>query len=433
MRRRIGLSLFALALAVLALGWVRGAWQGPLDSYAFDFSINYTGGRLLSVRGADRPLYDRATLKAEAAPYTGFDRLYAALYLTYIQTPISAVVTIPFSRLDFDSARLAFLAFSNGLLVLAAAVMVWVLRPSKLLILAAFAIFATFEPMFESLRLGQVDGMIVLCLALSFWAMRRGPRPAMGAPLAAAAILKLSPIVVVGYCAWRRWWRVVGVAAAALVALMACSVLIAGWDNNVTFLRDMVPHLMRGSPWYYNVSITGAVLRARLGRPSWMYEDEPPPLPPALRLSLMLLSVALVLGAYWLTRRDADAGFMLAIAVAILIAPVAWTSYLTWLLPSLLWLVRRYEDRRAWPLLAALVALYPALAVRPDWFETVSVDLYAVPIKMLALMLYIALLAWEGARSLRPPVAATGTAAGPSGSSGHEHRGRGGVGAGAAR
>jgi hypothetical protein len=86
MSRRLGTVLYFLLLAALAVAWVRSAWMVPLRNYPFDFSINYTGARLISAFGPDRPLYDRPTLAAEAAPYTYWTDLYTKLYLTYIQT-----------------------------------------------------------------------------------------------------------------------------------------------------------------------------------------------------------------------------------------------------------------------------------------------------------------------------------------------------------
>ncbi len=400
MRRSIRTVLLAVALALLTLGWVRGAWQGPLHTYAFDFSINYTGARLLSLRGPDRPLYDRATLKAEAAPYTGFERLYTALFLTYIQTPITAVLTLPVARLDFHDARLAFLIVSNALLVAALGITVFALRPSPLLVLAAFAILGTFEPMWESLRLGQVDGIILCCLALSFAGVRRRSAALTGLPLSLAAILKLSPVFAIGLFAWRRCWRVVAYAVVGLVGLMVLSVLVAGWQNNVTFVRDMVPRLMHGSPWYYNVSIPGAVLRAYLGRPYWAFEDEPPALPLAVRLVLIAVAAAIVVGGYVWTRQDVEAGFMLAITSGILVSPVSWTFYTTWLTLSLLWLVRRYEDRRAWGRLAMLLPVYVLMAVKLDDLARLTPNIHAIPLKAAVLLVYAGLLAWE-ARSPR--------------------------------
>jgi hypothetical protein len=102
MKRPIVTVLYAVVLAGLAVAWVRSAWLMPLRNYPFDFSINYTGARLLSLTGRDGDIYDRALLAAEAAPYTGYSALYTKLFLTYIQTPLTAVLLIPLSGLSLD-------------------------------------------------------------------------------------------------------------------------------------------------------------------------------------------------------------------------------------------------------------------------------------------------------------------------------------------
>lgn len=395
MIRRAGTVLFVLFLMAMAAAWVRSAWMMPLRNYAYDFSINYTGARLLSVIGPDGPLYHRPSLRKEAAPYTGYGGMYTKLYLTYIQTPMTAVITLPISRLPFETARTVFLSLSNLMLVGAVALMVYTLRPSRLLVGATALIFGTYEAMFDSLRLGQVDGIIVLCLAIAFFLLRRGQRPLMGAPLALAAILKLSPALVIGYFAFRRAWQLAGVAAVSLVLLAGVSVAVAGWENNVAFVQDTMPRLMKGSTFYDNVSLSGAVTRAYFGKDFWFHEDEVPNGPLALRLGLLAANVVIVLGAYRIARDHEETGFMLAVAVAIIVSPVAWSFYPLWLLPSFLWLVRRYEDRRAWGRLAIFAALYPLIAIVPAHYQEIDVNLYAYPIKTVVLGCYALLVALE--------------------------------------
>ena len=92
---------------------------------------------------------------------------------------------------------------------------------------------------------------------------------------------------------------------------------------------------------------------------------------------------------------------MLCVPVAILVSPVAWSFYPTWLIPSMLWLVRRYEDRHAWAAFAGLVLVYPFLAVVPAHFQELSSDIYALPIKTLSVAAYAALLAMEAGRGTR--------------------------------
>jgi hypothetical protein len=405
MKRPIVAVLVTVLLVVLAVAWVRSAWLMPLRNYPFDFSINYTGARLLSLAGHDRNIYDRALLDAEAAPYTAYEALYSKLFLTYIQTPLTAVLLMPIAGLSLDDAQFVLVAVNNLLLIGGVALMVIALKPTKLVTLAAFVIFATFEPMFDSLRLGQVDGLIVFSLALAFLAHRRSMPWLSGAALAVPAMLKVSPAIVVGYFVWRREWRVVAGAALAGVALLAVSIGVAGWQNHVTFVQETLPRLSKGSTFYDNVSLGGALARAHFGESSWYYEDEVPDWPLGLRLGSLLLAGTIVVGGYVLARRDAEAGFMLSTVAAVLVAPIAWSFYPTWLIPSLLFLVHRYEVRRAWPRLALLAVLYPLLAIVPAHFSEIDEGIYRYPIKTAVLTLYWGLLAWEAVtpRTARAP------------------------------
>jgi|GEM_PF-2704406 len=391
--RLLGVALVLLGV-VCGPAWVRSAWLMPERNYPFDFSINFTGARLLRDEGHAAPLYDREALAAESASYSP-EGLYTRLFLTYIQTPLTAVLTLPLAGFSLDRARFTWLALSNLMLVGSAAVMLYALGPSRLLIGAALVIFATDEAMFDSLRLGQVDGLIALMLALSFLALRKGHPRLIGAPLAVAAVLKVSPALVLGYFIWRRDWRVVGGALVAAALVLALSVAVAGVENHRTFLRETLPRLAGGSTFYDNVSLGGAVARAYFGETSWYYEDSVSGLPGWLRAVGLIATGGVILWSYVVARRDAEAGFMLACAVAVFVAPISWSFYPTWLIPSLLFLVRRCELRRAWGRLALLALLYPLLAIVPAHFGQVDDALIRWPLKTAALALYCALLAWE--------------------------------------
>ena len=126
--KRLALNAaFALALILLTAAYVRSAWVMPLRNYLFDFSINYTGARLLSLTGHDADIYDRAVLAEEASSYNVYEALYTKLFLTYIQTPLTAVIFMPFAELTLDDARFAVLAVSNVLLIAAAAIL-WLME-----------------------------------------------------------------------------------------------------------------------------------------------------------------------------------------------------------------------------------------------------------------------------------------------------------------
>lgn len=411
MKRHTGTIVYAILLIALSTAYVRSAWLMPWRNYPFDFSINYTGARLLSLTGHDGDIYNRDLLAERAEPYTPYETLYTKLYLTYIQTPLTAVVLMPVAQLDLADARSVVLIVSNVMLLAGAAIVVYTLGATRLLVLAAFVIFATYEAMFDSLRLGNMDAPIVLLLALAFLALRRRRPWLVGAPLAAAAMLKVSPAIVLGYFVWRRDWRALAGAAVTGLLLLALSLAIAGKHNHVIFVRDTVPKLAKGSTFYDNISLGGALARAHFGEAFDTYEDELPPWPLWLRAAAALLGGVIVVGSYIVARRDAEAGFMLCTAVAVLVPPISWSFYPTWLIPSLLFLVARIERRRAWLRLALLIALYPLLAIVPAHFGEIDEHLYRYPIKTVALALYCGLLAWEARVGSRRPAAGSRVAA----------------------
>ena len=76
----------------------------------------------------------------------------------------------------------------------------------------AVATLALFGPAYHTIFDGQVNGLAFLGLAVAFWGLARGRDGVAGAGVAAAAALKLTPLALLAYFAWRRRWRAVAVA-----------------------------------------------------------------------------------------------------------------------------------------------------------------------------------------------------------------------------
>lgn len=61
--------------------------------------------------------------------------------------------------------------------------------------------------MYHTLIDGQVNGLVFLSLAVAFLGVSRGCDLPAGAGIAVAAALKLTPVALLVYLAWRRRWR----------------------------------------------------------------------------------------------------------------------------------------------------------------------------------------------------------------------------------
>src|SRR5207249_11933627 len=88
--------------------------------------------------------------------------------------PSSVLPFVPFSALGWRHAVGAWLALSAALLV---AAFTWIARAARLGAVAALsraAIFLTWEPLENSMGLGQINQLVLALLALFVWALASG-------------------------------------------------------------------------------------------------------------------------------------------------------------------------------------------------------------------------------------------------------------------
>ena len=122
-----------------------------------------------------------------------------------------------------------------ALLGLAGVLVRWLRAPPWLPIL----LLATSSGAVETARLGQVNGVIALLIGVSAW---RGG----GAPVAVAALLKISPAAfLIRFAAARRWRPLVAGVGVGLGGL-ALGAAIVGVDRTVAFFEEVLPRLSDG-------------------------------------------------------------------------------------------------------------------------------------------------------------------------------------------
>lgn len=211
---------------------------------------------------------------------------------------------------------------------------------------AVIALSLTFEPWHDSLRLGQQNGIVLLCLALSLAALLAGRDALSGVALAAALIGKPSSALLGLYFVFTGRWR--AVAAGAVAGLLAFLLALpwTGWEAWRFYLLEKAPQILAGTPQQSNVALLA--LHARLFLPPQALSsfDAMPHLPAAQTLT----RVAQLLGALALwrivrpgehlgaerRRRPSRLGTHLEFAVALVLSLSlvghAWQSYVTWLI-----------------------------------------------------------------------------------------------------
>jgi alpha-1,2-mannosyltransferase len=372
-------------------------------AWPVDFDINWVAARRL-VDG--EALYDWHASRLEgerivdpAMHLTGHDP-----FSSYIGSPPVALSHVPFLGFDNHAAAqlfrfVSFLMMVASILLTASALSPPARAPAALVGLGVF--FWTF-PMVKALSLGQGTGMVMLSLALGVWGVARERWTVAGVGLGLAAVLKISPVLLLVYLVLRGKRRVFVPAVVTGSVCVAASVLVGRAGDTITWIRDISPQVSKGTLSAYNQSIVGAVSRLttshadlslRVGPGSWYL------------LAYVLWATALA-GLCLVRRRKPmdplELGVLLL--VVLLAGPLTWDHYFAWAaIPVVLiadpmrWARRRPIETGA--LVAAMAAsvlllrkgvpLPPPAVVRTDWWTRVATDHYAV-----AGMLLVAVSVW---------------------------------------
>ncbi len=220
---------------------------------------------------------------------------------------------------------------------------------------------------------GQANFVVLLLLAGALEALRRGKEIPAGLMMAGAAAVKLTPVLLLVYLAWRGRYRALTAAAACLATLVMAGGLVAGWGSYFVYAREMVPLLSQGSPHWINESFAGFFTRL-VDAPdifSWALAS------PSLGTQVLTkaASLALVGAAFLLIGRPGrsseaiDLEFSLLVVTTLFVSPISWThhsvlSLLAFLLATR-WLVAHGQVTRGMTLLLGLSFVLVNVYVKP--------------------------------------------------------------------
>ena len=260
MRGRVPVAVLALALVVagLAARFAVRTLQTARHGDARDFAILYTGAHLFR-RGASfyepdmvnsEGVNRNAALVAEARRLGTLHAHDSLVHIHQFSYPPFAVLPfVPFSALGWRHAVGAWLALSAARLGAAAA-------------LTLAAIFLTWEPLENSMGLGQINQLVLALLALFVWALASGRAALGGAALGVATALRVHPALFIGWLAWRGKWRAFGVACLTAVACTALAAATVGWAATAEYVTRVAPQYGYGTvPGQLgNLSLTGWIV-----------------------------------------------------------------------------------------------------------------------------------------------------------------------------
>ncbi|HEY2524330.1 MAG TPA: glycosyltransferase family 87 protein [Candidatus Binataceae bacterium] len=243
--------------------------------------------------------------------------------------------------------------------------------------LALAAVILLFPPVVEHLAWGQNKMLVLLMFVLMLRWLERGRDAAAGLMLAAAALLRAFPLLLIGYLALMRRWRAVGYTVLGLAAGGLLTLALAGVGSTMSFVlaptylteqwREALPGNIALGPtiarmfWYF----FGLHLGTTLG---WAQKIA------TLGAELALLGLAIKATVSRPADDDPDGRlFMLWMMTAILISPTSWFYYLVLLaIPMVRVSAAAANDRTSARALWAGVACY-TLA----WLYFSGVDMHS--------------------------------------------------------
>lgn len=276
----------------------------------------------------------------------------------YLYLPPFAMAMQPFTRLPFVRARQVWMVVTTVVLMLAVVASAFLVQSQATalgivqpvfswILLAAFVPAALNSASVHSdIRLGSVGAWLWLAMAAAAWGLLRGRQVVVGAAIALATLVKLTPVVLV---AW-LWWRGARRAAAVAAGLLALSIVpaIVHWGPGIlldNWQNGLLPTLRAQIGWTINQSLDAYLLR--LFDPSATVADPKDAVWMKTLLSSVLALVVVVATLRVLTQRPRSKA-LLPLELGYVLLAILILMKVTWVHTLATMLV-------VWPILLAVV------------------------------------------------------------------------------
>lgn len=269
-----------------------------------------------------------------------------------------AVLLLPIGIFTLDIAAVLWVFISLGVILLVAWKIIDSWQPVQVLpyLLPALAGILLFRPTFLTFLVGQMEILLLLCLVSTAWLWERGEW-LKGGMLASIVLLKpqigLPVMVLLGL--WllvkRRWTGLAGIALGALALYALGAIFDIGWVGRWLFIgQGKVSGVFGYSPTVWGVSAT--VCDRQL---------------PCTSLLGGIFSVVIITAGLWIVFRDRLSDSIMVIStiipVVMLITPYLWAySQVLLILPILLLMGKMFRRRYPYLLIATFPLAFAVLA-----------------------------------------------------------------------
>jgi Glycosyltransferase family 87 len=326
-------------------------------------------------------------------------RLYLALayghWFTY--SPFAAVVFVPvaalplaLARVLWDLASIAALAYSCVLIGKLAGY-----RPSRLMVAGMTAAAIALDPVYETLFLGQINLILLALILTDIWRVAHGRAAGIGVGIAAA--IKLTPAIFILFFLLAGRTKAAFIAAGTFVACGLAGFLIAPRASKLYWEHLFFDTKRVGAPYISNQSPYGAAIRIAEGASHiggwWAI------------IGVSFAAIGLAAATILARHQDWLGAAAVTGTTGVLVSPISWAHHWVWILPALVWLVRR--DYRI-----AAAAGYLLFALAPFWYTPHAAGpreygfhwllTLVANCFLIAGLVFFAYMAWHAYRTWRP-------------------------------
>jgi len=333
-----------MLLAAFAVFFSVRLWQRCVNDFAWDYAINWIAAQGMK---SGLSLYNESGLRQLGLTLIGpqASALFTGPFGSYIGLPSTAFLLLPFTFGSFSASLLAYRVLSLAAFVASVFVAGHALPAADRRTgwLWGGLALLTIDPVVTALQLGQLDGWIALALAVALWAARRDRWYLVGIAAGLAALLKISPGILIVYCVMRRKWKAAVAAAGFAVLILGLATTVGLSSDLWVFSRKILPSLAIGTLHMQNQSLTAWL--ARIFLPDTDLLNYSTGLG-VFRFVGAALIIILVVATWSVSRRQAMVSLELGTLTlaAMLIGPLTWDHYFAWAVVPL----TQLADSRLW-------------------------------------------------------------------------------------
>ncbi len=357
-----------LLLIVFVLLFLVKGMQPAFGQIGTDFANYYTASWIvMHDRQETTRLYDQAWFAARA---TELGEPRGGIFQPF--PPPTALLMIPLSGFSMKAAKDLWTVIN--LLMIAALVALLARLSKENMATTALILFGTGWAVVNTVYLGQVYLLMLLCLTLSVLLLSRGKDILAGVFAGVFIPIKYFPVCMAVLFLLEGRWRAVWSSLAAAAVVTVASVVILGWEVHAQFLNSVLSSHMDGqmsNPFALSYQSWNSLLRALFVKDQLLNPDPFIDWADGFPVARVVILVALVSALIASLRgqihpaRSTGSRVALLFAVTLLLSPASASYHMLLLaLPAAMMLpALRLDSRKV--ALAVLAGSYFAIALLP--------------------------------------------------------------------